>query len=381
MDHDFVLLVNSQREDILTYLERLVRMESNSQEKAHVDRVIDILEKEYQALGMKTHRIYQENFGNHLVAETPQVEGPTVLLAGHADTVFPLGTIEKMPFYQDGEILYGPGVMDMKGGLTTMLFGVKTFLNTHKKLSGNIKIVINSDEEPGSPTSRPLWTELTKGIDWAFVFEWEPEKGALLMRRKGVGVFNFLVRGISAHAGEEPEKGASAFVSLANKIQRLNALNDFDIGTTVNVGVIKGGEQPYVIADTASAIIDVRVNNRDEQDSILKKLKKIAQSNDVPGTTCTFSGEFHRPPLEPQQSTEQLKLIIEDVGRNLGQKIHWTKAGAVSDANNIAAAGVPTIDGMGPYGGRAHSPDEFMSIPSLLKKTALLTGILSQLVG
>jgi glutamate carboxypeptidase len=381
MTNNFESIANHQSQEILTYLEDLVNMESPSEEKDHVDRVIDTLEQDYLKLGFDTRRINQHEFGDHLVAESPKVDGPTVLLVGHADTVFPLGAIETMPFRRDGDILYGPGVMDMKGGLTAMLFGIKTLLNKHKKLNGNIKIVINSDEEPGSPTSRALWPEVTQNTDWAFVFEWEPEQGALISSRKGVGVFHFLVKGISAHAGAEPEKGASAILALANKIQQLNALNNFKTGTTVNVGVIRGGLQPYIVADEATADVDIRVCSQVEQDKILCKLSDIIKNEDLPGITSSFSGEFHRPPFEPHVATKSLMQLVEDTGRGLGQRFTWTTAGAVSDANNIAATGVPTIDGMGPYGGRAHSPDEFMSIPSLLKKTALLTGVLERLVG
>lgn len=381
MTNDFKTIINNQSLEILSYLEHLVTNESPSEEKDHVDRVIDTLEQDYRKLGFKTRRIDQHEFGNHLVAETPRVDGPTVLLVGHADTVYPLGTIAAMPFRRDGDILYGPGVMDMKGGLTAMLFGIKTLLNRQKKLNGNIKIVINSDEEPGSPTSRALWPEVTQDTDWAFVFEWEPEKGALISRRKGIGVFHFLIKGISAHAGAEPDKGASAILALANKIHQLHSLNNFKTGTTVNVGVIRGGLQPCIVADQATADIDIRVSNQVEQDKILYNLNDIIKIEDPPGTTSTFSGEFHRPPFEPHAATKSLMRLVEDTGRGLRQRITWTTDGAVSDANNIAATGVPTIDGMGPYGGRAHSPDEFMSIQSLLKKTVLLTGVLERLVG
>lgn len=380
MTDNFTSAVNHQSQSILSYLEHLVKIESPSEEKDHVDRVITTIEQDYLSLGFNTRRIRQHQFGDHLVAETPRVDGPTVLLVGHADTVFPMGTLDTMPFRRDDDILYGPGVMDMKGGLTAMLFGVKTLLNKYKKLNGNLRIVINSDEEPGSPTSRSLWPEVTKNVDYAFVFEWEPEKGALISRRKGVGIFHFLVKGISAHAGAEPEKGASAILSLASKIHQLDALNNIDIGTTVNVGVISGGSHPYVVADKATADVDIRVCTQAEQDKILCSINDIIKNDDVPGTTTSFSGEFHRPPFGPQEATETLMQLVEDTGRGLGQPITWTSAGAVSDANNIAATGVPTIDGMGPYGGRAHSPDEFMSIPSLLKKTTLLAGILERLV-
>ncbi|WP_044347031.1 M20 family metallopeptidase [Dethiosulfatarculus sandiegensis] len=382
MSTGFKPIIDRQKDDILAYLEQLVKIESPSTDKNQVNLVIDTLERDYQELGLNTRRIHQDEFGSHLVAETPRTDGPTVLLVGHADTVFPMGTLSTdMPFHRKGDTLYGPGVMDMKGGLTTMLFGVKALLESQKSIRGNIRVVVNSDEEPGSPTSRPLWPELAGDADWAFVFEWEPEQGALLANRKGVGVFHLDFNGISAHAGAEPEKGASAILAMVDKIQKLNALNNFDIGTTLNVGVVSGGELPYVIADKAKASIDIRVCNNSEQQRIQRSLEEICSNDNLPGTNCTLTGEFHRPPLEPIEATKELMAQVEEVGHSLGQDISWISAGAVSDANNISAAGVPTIDGMGPYGGRAHSPDEFMSIPSLFYKTTLIAGILKRLVG
>jgi glutamate carboxypeptidase len=222
---------------------------------------------------------------------------------------------------------------------------------------------------------------LTRDVDWAFVFEWGPEPDALLLKRKGVGIFHVEVEGKSAHAGEEPEKGANAILAVADKIIQLHALTDYKGGTTVNVGVVEGGTRPYVVPDSARAEVDVRVPNGQEQKRMLSALKEIIEKKEVPGTICTLSGEFHRPPLEPLSGIEKLQDIVMEESRELGLEMRWLSAGSVSDANNIAAAGVPTIDGMGPFGRRAHSPDEFMIIPSLFKKTVLLSGILDRLIG
>lgn len=381
MENGMLSYVEDRQEEILSYLTHLVAIESPSQDKQSVDRVISDLEGEYRNIGFTTRRIPGQNYADHLVADSPANNGPRVLLVGHADTVYPQGTLDSMPIRREGDTLFGPGVMDMKGGLTTMLFGIKSFLHVRGNLQGNIRVVINSDEEPGSPTSRPFWPELTSGVDWAFVFEWGPEADALLLKRKGVGIFHVEAKGISAHAGEEPEKGANAILAVADKIVRLQALTDFKGGTTVNVGVVEGGTRPYVVPDSARAEVDVRVPNRHEQKRILLAMKEIIERKDVPGTCCTLQGEFHRPPLEPLSGVDNLKNIIAEESQSLDLKIRWLSAGAVSDANNISAAGVPTIDGMGPYGCRAHSPDEFMNIPSLFQKTVLLSGILDRLIG
>jgi glutamate carboxypeptidase len=267
--------------------------------------------------------------------------------------------------------------VDMKGGLTAMLFAIRCL--AERPLRGSIRVVINSDEEPGSPTSRDLWPDLARGATAAFVLEPAQPTGALVLRRKGVGIFHLRVRGRAAHAGAEPEKGASAIRALARKCLDIEALGAPAVGTTANVGVIRGGTHPYVVPEAAEAAIDVRVQTPAERERTLTALRAIAAREDVPGTTATLTGQFHRPPLEPVPGTDRLTRIIEESGRELDMPVEWAVTGGASDGNNIAAAGIPTIDGMGPAGGGAHSPDEYMEIPSLFQKTALLAHVLDRL--
>jgi glutamate carboxypeptidase len=271
--------------------------------------------------------------------------------------------------------------MDMKGGLTVMLFAIRCLLDRHPRLAGSLRVVVNSDEEPGSPTSRDLWPELARGVDYAMVLEPAQPNGGLVLRRKGVGIFRLHVRGRAAHAGAEPEKGASAIRSLARKFLDIEALAAPALGTTANVGVIRGGTHPYVVPEEAEAVIDFRVPTLVEGDRVLAGMRAIVDRDDVPRTTATLTGQFHRPPLEPVAGIERLTAVIEDEARRLGLPVAWEQSGGASDGDNIAAAGVPTVDGMGPAGAGAHSADEYMDIPSLFQKTALLAGVLDRLVG
>ena len=373
--------VQANQDEILEFHGRLVNMESPSHEKQCVDAVIDVLETAYREIGFSTRRLEQEKFGNHLVADFNPAGRPRVLMVGHADTVFSLGTLSSMPYKREGDRLLGPGVVDMKGGLTVMLFGIRTLLDVCDSLKGALRVVVNSDEEPGSPTSRVRWEALTKDVDYAMMLEPARPNGALVFRRKGVGIFHVTVQGKASHAGSEPEKGASAIRVLAKKILDIEALANPDCGTTVNTGVIEGGTAPYVVPESARAEIDIRVPTIAERDRVLESLNSIVEREDLAGTRATLKGQFHRPPMEPAEGFDDIKKIVEETGEAIGVPIGWDMTGGASDGNNISALGVPTIDGMGPSGGGAHGANEYMDIPSLYQKTALLAAVLNRIVG
>jgi glutamate carboxypeptidase len=377
----FTKAVEACQQEMVEFLSRVVEMESPTLEKRHVDAVIDVFEAAYGELGFRCRRLPQDRYGDHLVADCPGDGGPRVLLVGHADTVYALGTLATMPLRRDGDRLRGPGVMDMKGGLAVMLFAIRCLMRQAPRLRGAVRIVINSDEEPGSPSSRDLWPELTRDVDYALVLEPAQPDGGMVLRRKGVGIFQLRVRGVAAHAGAEPEKGASAIRALARKFLEIEGLAAPASGSTVNVGVIRGGTHPYVVPAEAEAVMDFRVTTLAERDRILAAMRVIVEREDVPRTVATLTGQFHRPPLEPGPGIERLTSVIEKEAQRVDLPVRWEQSGGASDGNNIAAAGVPTVDGMGPAGGGAHSLDEHMEIASLFQKTALLAGVLDRLVG
>ncbi len=381
IDSAIMSFIDGHRAEMLAFLERLAAMESPSGDPALVGAVAGALETAFRDAGCRTRRIPVEGFAPHLVAETPGgKDGPRVLLVGHCDTVYPAGTLAGMPVVREGDRLLGPGVMDMKGGLLVALYAVKAMLAVRGASPGSVRVLINTDEEPGSPTSRGLLPELVEGVDYAFVFEPAPEDGSLIDRRKGVGVFRLVVKGRQAHAGAEPEKGANAIVALSKKVVSLAALTNLSIGTTLNAGVISGGTLPYVVPDHAEVTVDIRVPSEAERERITGLMHEISERQDVPGTSGSLTGSFHRPPMGPAPATERLKALVEEEGPSVDLGVRWTGCGSVSDANNIAGLGVPTIDGMGPVGGRAHSSEEWMDIPSFFQKTAFLAAILDRIV-
>jgi glutamate carboxypeptidase len=300
-----------------------------------------------------------------------------VLLVGHLDTVYPLGTVARRPFTVSDGRAYGPAVLDMKGGLAVMLFALRALAATRGV--GNVRVVLNSDEEPGSPTSRDRWAAWGADVDWAFVLEPALSDGSLVLRRKGVGIFRLEVAGRAAHAGAEPERGANAILALAHHLLAAAALADPAIGTTVNVGVVRGGALPYVVPAAAEALIDVRAPTRGEAERVLSGLRALERAQPVPGTRLHVHGSFHRPPMEPVEGTEALAALVEACGREVGLAVRFASSGGASDGNNLAAAGVPTVDGMGPAGAGAHSEEEWVDIVSLVQKTQLLAIVLDRL--
>ena len=369
--------VDAHRDEMLAFVKRVVDIESPSEDKAGVDAVGAVFQDAYRAVGCAVRLERQAQYGDHVVAETPPQRGPRVLLVGHMDTVYPKGTITARPFtVRDGRA-FGPAVMDMKGGLVVMLFALRALAATGGL--GNARVVLNSDEEPGSPTSRDGWPERAVGVDWAFVLEPGKEDGSLVSRRKGVGIFRLTVTGRAAHAGAEPEKGANAILSLAHHAIAATAIARPEHGTTVNVGVVRGGTHPYVVPERAEAGIDIRVPSAAEAERVVRELNALVAGVPVAGTTASIEGFFHRPALEEVRGTDTLKALVAACGKDVALNVRYVTSGGASDGNNIAAAGVPTLDGMGPAGGGAHSETEWMDVESLYQKTKLLALVLRRL--
>lgn len=365
------------RDQALSFLESLVNMDSPTESKTDIDRVGDVLQEHLSGLGFSVLRDRQQDYGDHIVARREGNRSkPTVLLVGHFDTVYPIGTTKLRPFRIDGDRAYGPGALDMKGGLTVGLEAVRVLDEVLPDNDLNLVFVMNSDEEPGSPTSRPLIRRVASDCDYALVLEPGDPVHSITTARKGVGIFRLVVTGRSAHAGAEPEKGASAILELAHKILEVQAVARPGSGTTVNVGAVSGGRFPYVVADSASAAIDVRVMRTAEADRVVADFQRIAEVSHTPGTSASIEGTFHRPPFNLADD-QLLWKIAKSLGHRVGLKLMAHMTGGASDANNISAQGVPTLDGLGPNGEGAHSPDEHFLVSTFTKKIGLVSSILA----
>jgi glutamate carboxypeptidase len=306
----------------------------------------------------------------------PEERRPALLL-GHFDTVWPLGTLEKMPIREDQGRLFGPGVYDMKSSLVMVAAVVEVLGRLRRELPRPLIVLLNSDEEIGSPTSRRSIEELARQSEYVLVLEPPLPDGSLKTARKGVGRFTIEVEGKAAHAGVAPEQGRSAIVELAHQVLCATELNDARSGTTVSVGLIRGGTVVNVVPAHASAEVDVRATTLAAAAEVETALRSLAPH--TPETRITIGGGFIRPPMERTGAIATLFSRAREIAARLGIKLSEGSTGGGSDGNFTAALGVPTLDGLGVQGGGAHAENEHIVIDSLPERAALLAALLLHL--
>ena len=373
------IFLQEKQEEMLQLIERLVNVDSGSHDKEGVDRVGRILREQYEQLGFVVEIMEEVEYGNHLVIQHQDAVDPKIILVAHMDTVFPKGTVAKRPFSIEGNRAYGPGVVDMKSSQVELIYALMALQEAGLKSYENVKIVLNSDEEIGSPSSRTLIEEQSDGKEYALILEPARKDGSLVSSRRGGGRYTLIVRGKAAHSGIEPEKGRSAIEALAYKIIQLHELTDHDKGISVNVGLISGGSAVNTVSPKAVAHVDIRISEVEQGYILEEKIKEICSINDVPGTRIALEGEMNRPPMERNEQTEELLQVIQDVGQEMGMKVSHTSTGGGGDASFTSANGVATVDGLGPVGGNAHSEDEYLEIPTLTERTLLLAKTIQRL--
>ncbi|UOE92037.1 M20 family metallopeptidase [Alkalihalobacillus sp. LMS39] len=371
--------VQSKEKQMLLLLKSLVNIDSGSYDKNGVDKVGNVLKTKYEELGYNVQIVQQTEVGNHLIISHPEVEKPSIFIAGHMDTVFEKGTVAKRPFSIIGDRAHGPGVIDMKASLVSLLFALEALKKAGSDAYKHVKIILNSDEEIGSGTSRKLIEKEAQNTSYALIMEPARKDGSLVTARRGNGRYTIQVFGKAAHSGIEPEKGRSAIEELAYKIVKLHELNDYEHGISVNVGIIEGGNAVNTVSSRAVGHIDVRVSTPEQVQEMEHKIEAVCASTDVKGTKITLSGDISRPPMLKTKQIEKLLSIVKDVGKELGIKIKDTNTGGGSDAAFTAALGIPTIDGLGPIGGNTHSEKEYLEIPSLTERTLLLAKLIERL--
>jgi glutamate carboxypeptidase len=365
--------------ELLRLLEESVNMDSPSQSKLHNDLMADWYTQQFVRLtGGSVRRDRHPVAGDRLLCEVGG--GPDrILLVGHYDTVWPLGEAERRPFRNEGGKVFGPGVYDMKAGLLQAIFAIKALQDTGRfPVNKRVVLLMNSDEEIGSPNSRAFIEEAARGAKAAFVLEppMEPT-GALKTARKGSGRYQLTVTGRSAHAGVNPQLGVSAIEELARKVQLLHGMTDHALGTTINVGVVRGGIGANVVADHAEAEIDVRVSTLEEALRLEKELTGLKAS--LPDAHVQITGGMRRPPMERTSGTEALFALAQEIARDeLGFILEETSTGGVSDGNFTAAVGTPTLDGLGARGDHAHSPLEYVRVDEIPVRGALLARLIER---
>lgn len=362
-------------------IEALVTLESPSDQKAAVDRCGDELHKRLTAMGAVVERVPQQVRGDHLRARwagTGIVEDAAqILLLGHFDTVWPVGSLARMPLREVDGRLHGPGIFDMKSGIAVSMLAMRALAVIDAAARRRVVMLWTTDEEVGSGTSRSLIEDEARRSSAVLVLEPSLPGGAAKTRRKGVGEFELVVHGVSAHAGLDPGKGASAIHELARQILALEALQDLERGITVNVGVIAGGSRSNVVADLASARIDVRVQTMADALGLEAAIRSLRPVH--PDVRLEITGAVDRPPLERSAGVVRLYEKAAQVARALGRELDEGAAGGGSDGNFTAALGVPTLDGLGPRGDGAHALHEHVLVDDLAWRAAFVAGLIVSL--
>lgn len=365
-------------EEYILDLEQLVNIDSNSYDKEGVLNVVNFMKVKFNKLGWNIE-FYKKNDSANTCMEISNHnnEGIDVLFVGHMDTVFPKGTVEKRPFTRNEKKAYGPGVADMKSGLMSIYYLCKQLNKDKTKLS--ITVAFNGDEEIGSSNSISWLQSIGKRSKCCFVMEPGRENGSFVKNRKGCADLKLSFEGKAAHAGVEPEKGASAVISMANWLIELNKLNDYKKGISVNAGVVKGGTASNVVPDRAECLIDLRFKNVEDFLYIKEEVKKLNDKSFVKGVISKIEYLSSSLPMILNKNAEALIEMVEQSGKKLDIPVTWTETGGASDANNISCLEIPTICGCGPCGGKYHSEEEFLFIDSIEQRLDVLYDVLKKM--
>ena len=358
-------------------LRELTLLESPSLEKAPTDRCCEFLAEKWLRHGTIVQVLKQRHRGNHLrVVWTPANSRPKsqLLVLGHYDTVYPTGTLAKMPFRVSAGKAYGPGTFDMKAGIVQALFALDALRESRTEIRKRLVFLWTSDEEIGSESSREIIEEEAKRSDAVFVLE--PSlgtRGLLKTSRKGVGEAELIVHGRSSHAGLAPEKGVNAVHELAAQIARIEKWNNLRRGVTINADIISGGARTNVIPDRAQATLDLRAWRQADMGALEKRLHSLKPIHR--GAKLEIHGGFDRPPLERKHSAA-LFARAKSIARELGFPLGEAAAGGGSDGNFTAALGIPTLDGLGAVGDGAHATHEHIIVNTMPQRAALLAALL-----
>lgn len=375
---DLLEFCRRSQSEMLDVLKRMVELESPSDNKPAVDRLGGYLAQEFGQLGGKIKFFSQQSQGDHLMAEFPGNSGKPLLLLGHFDTVWPLGTLNSMPFRVEGGRAFGPGVYDMKAGIAMMLFAVKALRNRSRGNHRPVTVLLDTDEEVGSITGRPVVEATAKDCEAVLVME--PSQGivgALKTARKGVGDYTVRVRGRASHAGVDFEKGHSAVVELARQVVAIAGFTDLARGITVNPGVVQGGTRTNVVAAEACVEVDIRIARAADGPELERKFAALKPVDS--GCTLEVSGGLNRPPMERTEETARLFRMAQELSRPLGMDLDEAATGGGSDGNFTSGMGIPTLDGLGAVGEGAHAAHESILIEELPRRTALLARLIENI--
>lgn len=377
-------IIERRRDEFLDALRAMVNVDCGSFSPTGVNRIADQCEERFAAGGWEVERrpgVPTEGgkqLGDLLIGRLPGPGGPRVLLLSHMDTVFSEGTAQERPFRIEGDRAFGPGVSDMKSGLLAGFFAVEALQTIGGGEFGSITYICNPDEEIGSSFSGPFIREAAASADVAFVLEAARENGDLVSARKGVSDARIEITGRAAHAGAFPERGRSAILEAAHKIIALHGVGDRLPGVTVNVGVVSGGTRPNVIPERCHLEVDIRGVDEEGLAEAEAEVRRITEGHAVPDVAVSLrSRSWHRP-MQRMPASARLVGLAKEIAAELGFSVQDTSSGGASDGNTTSAAGVPTLDGLGPIGGDWHGPDEWLDVSSVTPRVSLLAAMIAR---
>jgi len=365
----------NRQPEILNSIREIVEIESPSRNAAGSRAVVNWIIQEVNKISadLKIERAAAENYGEHLIIRAfPSGEKP-VLLLGHTDTVHPIGAKEKNPTRIEDGKFYGGGIFDMKANCVLMLEILRAFYELNLKPNRPITILLSCDEEIGSPTGRALVEREASQSEFCLVCE-PSANGAVKTGRKGTGMFTLEAHGVPAHAGLEPEKGASAILEISRQIERIHALNDLEKGTTANVCTVSGGTTTNVIPEYATCSVDVRFASMSEAARIEKEIKSLKSFDEK--VSLEIIGGTNRPPMERTDAVINLYEKARRIALEFDYELGETQVGGASDGNFVGALKVPVLDGLGIAGDGAHTLEEFIFIDDIPKRAALLAKLI-----
>lgn len=375
---NFYHYYKSRKGEMINLLKEIVHLESPSTDKKAVNACSAFVMGEFKKAGARISQFPQKKIGTLYVAEypspVPKSVSEQILLLLHVDTVWPVGKAHKMPFYVSEDKVFGPGVLDMKASIVMTLSSMKALSELNTLPKKKIVVFLNSAEEIGNEAAYEVIKSLCKKSDYVLCLEPSLPGGGLKMQRKGRLVIRLEAKGKAAHAGT-PNKGVNAIEELMHQLRRVKELEKEE--TTVNIGLIEGGEKPNIVAKEARAILDVRFwknENKEKFTASLKKMKPVLK-----GAQVRFTTESLTPPMEKSGASSELFSRVKKIASSLDLNLTAGKTGGGSDASVASSMGIPTLDGLGPDGRGIHAENEHLLLPSLIERTALLTEILIQL--
>lgn len=383
--HPVVTRAEQLMTPFLDDLRTIVNIDSGTYTKAGIDRVGAYLQDRFRSFGFSTTFDKQQQYGDNLIATRRgrNPNGPRILLIGHIDTVFSEGEAQKRPFTlgqrNEMHIATGPGVLDMKSGVLIGMYGLHLLSEESADNYQSVTFICNSDEEIGSPGSKPLIQEIARQSNAVIVLEPGRAISTVVSSRRGSGQYRVEAHGVAAHAGVEPQRGRNAIHELSYQIQAMQALNGTIPGTTLSVGIVRGGERTNIVPDFAYCEMDVRVSDKAGLDAIEAAMRRVVSKTTIEGTTATLSGDMRCMPFERSERNALLVQLAKDAGSELGLNIQDLGSGGASDANTTSGMGIPTIDGLGAGGGLAHNPGEYIELDYLPVRIALLTELVRRL--